>query len=152
MARSRSLVGDVTLFGSCTDALAWSFCLKGLFTVSSFRRCMEESTHLNSLDVKTMWQGTNPPKVELFVWKLLRGRIMVREVLHHFGVSRAVAQRLAPRRHRTSELRSPAPPKASSRCGDNPLAGGGEQRALGLGWCGPSVWGGGRSVVVLVDQ
>jgi hypothetical protein len=33
-----------------------------------------------------LWQGICPPKVEVFAWQLLKGRILVREVLLNFGV------------------------------------------------------------------
>ena len=38
------------------------------------------------MDSVSVWKGLCPPKVELFLWQLLRGRVMVREVLRRFGV------------------------------------------------------------------
>ena len=36
------------------------------------------------------WKGVCPPKVELFVWQLLKGRVMVGNVLQRFGFSLAL--------------------------------------------------------------
>ncbi|KAK3224588.1 hypothetical protein Dsin_004450 [Dipteronia sinensis] len=65
-----------------SDSVAWSFCSKGLFSVSSYRRCVEDLVEEHA----TVWHGNSPPKVEIFVWQLLRGRIMVWDILNRFGV------------------------------------------------------------------
>ncbi|KAK0598706.1 hypothetical protein LWI29_037228 [Acer saccharum] len=33
----------------------------------------------------SVWQGICPPKIEIFMWQLLKGRIMVRDVMYQFG-------------------------------------------------------------------
>ncbi|KAK2641058.1 hypothetical protein Ddye_022821 [Dipteronia dyeriana] len=72
---------------SIRDALAWTFCPNGSFSVKSFRRCLEVNEVLvDCLDCSFLWLGYVPPKVEVMLWQLLRGRILVREVLHKFGM------------------------------------------------------------------
>jgi hypothetical protein len=57
----------------------------GAFSVSSFRRSLEGfETKLNE-DHILIWNNLCPPKVEVFMWQLLQGRIMVRSVLRSFG-------------------------------------------------------------------
>ena len=61
------------------DAISWSFSPKGLFSVSSFQRCLEDlGLEASKVDASLVWQGISPLKVEVFTWQLLRGRIMVR--------------------------------------------------------------------------
>ena len=40
---------------------------------------------------KFCWQGVCPPKVEFFVWQLLKGRVLVKQVLNKFGISSIVS-------------------------------------------------------------
>ncbi|KAK2648318.1 hypothetical protein Ddye_015807 [Dipteronia dyeriana] len=68
------------------DALAWTFCPDGIFSVKSFRKCLEEKGGLViSASCPMLWLGFVPPKIEIFFWQLLKGRILVREVLKNFG-------------------------------------------------------------------
>ncbi|KAK3220003.1 hypothetical protein Dsin_013973 [Dipteronia sinensis] len=59
----------------------------GLYTVSSFRRCVEDYSAEEVSEFGRVWYGFSPPKVELFIWKLLHGRILVCEVLKRCGIS-----------------------------------------------------------------
>lgn len=69
------------------DALAWTFCPNGSFSVKSFIRCLEEKGDMDSSAVcPLLWLGFVPLKVEVFLWQLLKGRILVREVLCNFGM------------------------------------------------------------------
>ncbi|KAK3172175.1 hypothetical protein Dsin_033156 [Dipteronia sinensis] len=68
-------------------ALAWTFCPNGSFSVKSFRRCLEEIGEVGSDAVSSLlWLGFVPHKVEVFLWQLLKVRILVKEVLHNFGM------------------------------------------------------------------
>ncbi|KAI9153915.1 hypothetical protein LWI28_018395 [Acer negundo] len=58
----------------------------GKFSVGSFRIQLEDSISDFSVDHKLVWQDCCPPKVEIFNWQVLRGHVMVRQVLHRFGV------------------------------------------------------------------
>ncbi|KAK2650145.1 hypothetical protein Ddye_017634 [Dipteronia dyeriana] len=71
--------------GRSKDVLAWSFCSDGRFSVSSFRKSLEDSMCTPNVEHKFIWQGLCPHKIELFAWQLLRGRVMVREVMYRFG-------------------------------------------------------------------
>lgn len=48
------------------DALAWTFCPNGLFSVSSFHRCLEGNSVGNISNISFIWQGIYPPKIEVF--------------------------------------------------------------------------------------
>ncbi|KAK3220416.1 hypothetical protein Dsin_014386 [Dipteronia sinensis] len=80
-----SVLDCIVIRKSVSDTLAWTFCANGMFSVKSFRRGLEdpliESCSYHSL----IWQGICPPKIEIFVWQLLRGRVIVRKVLQEFG-------------------------------------------------------------------
>ncbi|KAK3197909.1 hypothetical protein Dsin_021324 [Dipteronia sinensis] len=67
------------------DTIAWSYNSNGLFLVGSFRRCLEEELRNNKGSHKLIWQMWCPLKVELFTWQLLRGRVIVKEVMNRFG-------------------------------------------------------------------
>ncbi|KAK3199061.1 hypothetical protein Dsin_022476 [Dipteronia sinensis] len=72
---------NIKLRNNIQDALAWHFCPNGIFSVSSFRRCLEENgDHMDEF-FPFIWKGICPPKIEVFTWQLLKGRLMVREVL-----------------------------------------------------------------------
>ncbi|KAK0575735.1 hypothetical protein LWI29_006099 [Acer saccharum] len=81
------LLESVSLKRCISDSVAWNFCPNGLFSVSSFKRCIEEYRDGEDVESVSVWKGFSPPKVELFLWQLLRGRVMVREVLGSFGVA-----------------------------------------------------------------
>ncbi|KAK3212019.1 hypothetical protein Dsin_016725 [Dipteronia sinensis] len=68
------------------DMIAWKFIPSGIFSVSSFRRRLEELDNGSPAGFTLLWNGTCPPKVELFLWQLVRGRVLVADVLHRFGV------------------------------------------------------------------
>ncbi|KAK3193984.1 hypothetical protein Dsin_025294 [Dipteronia sinensis] len=46
--------------------------------VASFRKCLKDLSDRDLPNLNFMWQSLCPPKVETFVWQLLKGRIMVR--------------------------------------------------------------------------
>ena len=70
------------------DALAWSFSSNGCFSVGSFRKCLESPEGNNSsAECPFLWQGICPPKIEILLWQLLKGRLLVREVLGKFGMT-----------------------------------------------------------------
>ncbi|KAK3219066.1 hypothetical protein Dsin_013036 [Dipteronia sinensis] len=69
------------------DALAWSFSSNGAFSVGSFSRCLEDSSSNVLAEFTFVWQGIFPHKIEVFTWQLLRGKIMVRQVMGRFGFS-----------------------------------------------------------------
>ncbi|KAK2640528.1 hypothetical protein Ddye_028323 [Dipteronia dyeriana] len=50
-----------------------------------FMRCLEESSAHESSVALFLWKGLCPPKVDIFLWQLLRGRTLVKEVIHRLG-------------------------------------------------------------------
>ncbi|KAK3219249.1 hypothetical protein Dsin_013219 [Dipteronia sinensis] len=72
-----------------TDVLAWNYNLKGVYSVSSFCRAMEEQYANADRFVRFIWQGICPPKLENFVWQLLKERIMVRQAWRIWSKSMA---------------------------------------------------------------
>ncbi|KAK3204429.1 hypothetical protein Dsin_018475 [Dipteronia sinensis] len=58
------------------DVLAWSYCLDGKFSVSSLRRCLEDANSEPCHDHSFIWKGLCPSKVEMFIWQLIKGRVL----------------------------------------------------------------------------
>ncbi|KAK2651427.1 hypothetical protein Ddye_011283 [Dipteronia dyeriana] len=81
-----SLLDAITIKKSIPDTLVWSYYPDGKFSMESFRYRMEDQNFDNQLDHKFIWQGCCPPKIQIFIWQVLRGRIMVRQVLQNFGI------------------------------------------------------------------
>ncbi|KAK3200453.1 hypothetical protein Dsin_023868 [Dipteronia sinensis] len=73
------------------DELVWGLCPSGIFKVGYFRRCLEEVNGVAHDNAKLLWKRIIPPKVELFSWQLFRGRVMVRDVLNHFGCAQGLS-------------------------------------------------------------
>ncbi|KAK3199510.1 hypothetical protein Dsin_022925 [Dipteronia sinensis] len=46
------------------DTIAWSYCPKGLYTVSCFRRCVKDYSAEEVSEFGKVWYGFSPPKVE----------------------------------------------------------------------------------------
>ncbi|KAK3231067.1 hypothetical protein Dsin_002948 [Dipteronia sinensis] len=77
---------NVKIRRAVSDDKVCSFNPKGSFSVSSFRRCLEEDQLEGGVLDDLNWHGFCPSKFEIFVWQLLRGRVMVAEVVQHFGI------------------------------------------------------------------
>ncbi|KAK2645244.1 hypothetical protein Ddye_020439 [Dipteronia dyeriana] len=67
------------------DTVAWSFTPSDLFLVSSFRKQLEEIGGGAAAGIGLPWKGISPPKVEFFIWQLLKGRVLVVDVHQRFG-------------------------------------------------------------------
>ena len=72
------------------DSMGWIFNSDGRFSISSFRSALEEQDVAIQASDMLPWKGLTPPKVELFLWQLLKGRVMVGNVLKRFGLSLAM--------------------------------------------------------------
>ena len=68
-----------------SDASAWSWSPDGLFSVGSLRRFLDQEVAVTNSSFDLIWCGYCPPKVEIFLWQLIRGRVMVKDVLGWFG-------------------------------------------------------------------
>lgn len=63
------------------DLLIWCPNATGKYTPRSFccKYCMDNETPSN--DWKSIWAGLMPPKVEIFCWQLLHGKIAMKQIL-----------------------------------------------------------------------
>ncbi|KAK2642953.1 hypothetical protein Ddye_024716 [Dipteronia dyeriana] len=64
---------------SISDSLSSGFDLTGEFSIKSFCNCMEDGNAQGGSVFKEVWLNICPPKIELFVWQLLHGRVLVRK-------------------------------------------------------------------------
>ncbi|KAK2642976.1 hypothetical protein Ddye_024739 [Dipteronia dyeriana] len=79
-----NLLDCICICKSFYDALVWKYQSDGKFTVGSFRKKMVELQSDNALVFTGGWQGVSSLKVELFGCQLLRGRLMVGNVMLKF--------------------------------------------------------------------
>ncbi|KAK3211873.1 hypothetical protein Dsin_016579 [Dipteronia sinensis] len=77
---------NVKLRNWIPDTISWSFSPNGAFSVSSFRKCVEGTPVVNHCNSMLVWNGFCPPKVEVFVWNLMKGRTLVKDVMRRFGM------------------------------------------------------------------
>ncbi|KAK3195553.1 hypothetical protein Dsin_026863 [Dipteronia sinensis] len=54
--------------------------------MTSFRRELEKTLTETELAPKFLWKGIYPPKIEIFLWQLWKGKIFVKEVLNRYGM------------------------------------------------------------------
>ncbi|KAK2639091.1 hypothetical protein Ddye_026886 [Dipteronia dyeriana] len=80
----------IPILNLSSDALVWNLNRNGLFTVSSFRRNLEGIVEASSSIQKVIWNGICPSKVEVFLWQLYKGKVLVREVLQRFGMGHLI--------------------------------------------------------------
>ncbi|XP_015961036.1 uncharacterized protein LOC107485010 [Arachis duranensis] len=72
------------------DRVVWKFDKKGVFSTNSF--VQELQVELLPEDIasfsftRTVWKGLVPPRVELFIWFALTGRVNTKERLSRLGV------------------------------------------------------------------
>ncbi|KAK3189704.1 hypothetical protein Dsin_029265 [Dipteronia sinensis] len=76
---------SLSIVDNVQDTIGWSHDPTGSFTVKSFWRCYEGGNARGQSNFTGVWQGVCPPKIEVFVWHLLHGRTLVKDVLHRLG-------------------------------------------------------------------
>ncbi|KAK3231286.1 hypothetical protein Dsin_003167 [Dipteronia sinensis] len=59
--------------GCVSDGIAWSYNSKGIFSVGSYRRVLEELQEVTVSIPTFFWKGFGPLNVEFFSWQLWRG-------------------------------------------------------------------------------
>ncbi|KAK3226019.1 hypothetical protein Dsin_005881 [Dipteronia sinensis] len=69
---------NIRIRDSIPYTVGWTHCGKGLFSVQFFVRVLEGGKLGDVSGFKGIWQGFCPPKLEVFVWHLLQGPIMVK--------------------------------------------------------------------------
>ncbi|KAK2647643.1 hypothetical protein Ddye_015132 [Dipteronia dyeriana] len=76
-------------YGMKHEGLVWDFLevKYGSPFINSVNKLFDDKGELaGSIVYPFLWLGCVPPKVEVFLWQLLKGRILVRDVLYNFGM------------------------------------------------------------------
>ncbi|GJW29491.1 RNA-directed DNA polymerase, eukaryota, reverse transcriptase zinc-binding domain protein [Tanacetum coccineum] len=77
----------VVVSNNCRDRWSWSLGEDGEFTVKELSRLIEEKILMSvNGDHETLWNKLVPKKVNIFVWRALRGRLPVRVELDRRGI------------------------------------------------------------------
>ncbi|GKC56093.1 RNA-directed DNA polymerase, eukaryota, reverse transcriptase zinc-binding domain protein [Tanacetum coccineum] len=82
------VVQHVVISCNCKDRWKWSLSEDGEFTVKELSRLIEEKILVsNNGGRETIWNKLVSKKVNIFVWKALRERLLVRVELDRRGVN-----------------------------------------------------------------
>ncbi|GKD86396.1 reverse transcriptase domain, reverse transcriptase zinc-binding domain protein, partial [Tanacetum coccineum] len=77
----------VVIVNNCRDRWRWSLVEDGEFTVKELSKLIEENILISDVGgQETLWNKLVPKKVNIFVWRALRGRLPVRVELDRRGV------------------------------------------------------------------
>ena len=81
------MLNDINLSHDCRDCWRWTLCQDGKFTIKALARLVDEkrlqSDHLGHA---TVWNSLAPKKVNVFVWRVLKGRLPVLTELDKRGI------------------------------------------------------------------
>ncbi|GKB54349.1 reverse transcriptase domain, reverse transcriptase zinc-binding domain protein, partial [Tanacetum coccineum] len=78
---------NVVIHNNCKDNWRWSLGEDGNFAVKDLSRMVEEKIlHADSGGQETIWNNLVPKKVNIFVWRALKGRLPVRDELDRKGI------------------------------------------------------------------
>ena len=80
-------LGNIKLRESIMDTIGWSWCADGMFSVKSVWTNLEGRSADDKEGFESIWRGFVPLKIEVFVWQMLHGRVLVRQVLYRFGLN-----------------------------------------------------------------
>nr|GFA00588.1 reverse transcriptase domain, reverse transcriptase zinc-binding domain protein [Tanacetum cinerariifolium] len=81
------LFQNFVISNNCGDHWKWLLQEDGDFTFKGFSRMIEEKTlRIENGGQKTLWNKCVPKKVNIFVWRSLKGRLPVREELDKRGM------------------------------------------------------------------
>ncbi|GKA74058.1 reverse transcriptase domain, reverse transcriptase zinc-binding domain protein [Tanacetum coccineum] len=82
-----NLLQNVVIHNDCRDQWKWKLREDGVFTVKDLTKLVEERTlRIENGGQETLWNKWVPKKVNIFVWRVLKGRIPVREELDKRGI------------------------------------------------------------------
>ncbi|GJS29222.1 reverse transcriptase domain, reverse transcriptase zinc-binding domain protein [Tanacetum coccineum] len=82
-----NLLQNVLIHNDCRDQWRWTLREDGVFTVKDLTKMVEEiSLRIENGGQETLWNKWVPKKVNIFVWRALKGRILVREELDRRGI------------------------------------------------------------------
>ena len=76
-----SLLKEFVACDAFKDSLVWKGSTSGRFSINLYCKSVHHSDNTVSDVWKSIWKGFAPPKVEVFCWQLLRGRVAVKEQL-----------------------------------------------------------------------
>ncbi|XP_057763530.1 uncharacterized protein LOC130983559 [Arachis stenosperma] len=80
----------VKLINNREDRVVWKYDRRGIFTTNSFVQVMQEELIPEEVTsysfTRTIWKGLVPPRVELFVWFVLIGRVNTKDRLSRLGI------------------------------------------------------------------
>ncbi|GJW57136.1 zf-CCHC domain-containing protein [Tanacetum coccineum] len=81
------LLQNVVIYNDCRDTWRWTLQEDGKFTVNALTKMVEERLfRFESHGQETIWNKWIPKKVNIFVWRALKGRIPVRVELDKRGI------------------------------------------------------------------
>ncbi|GJX92578.1 RNA-directed DNA polymerase, eukaryota, reverse transcriptase zinc-binding domain protein [Tanacetum coccineum] len=82
-----SVMQNIVVHSNCRDKWFWSLDEDGVFTVKMLARLVDERIlHVKSGGRETIWNYLVPKKVNIFIWRALKGRLPVREELDRRGI------------------------------------------------------------------
>ena len=84
--RFRAILGNIAVRALVPDTIGWNLCPNGVFLVKSFKRSLEGEQMGVLANMSDIWKVCCPHKVEIFMWQLLHGGVMVREALRKRGI------------------------------------------------------------------
>ncbi|XP_016206787.1 uncharacterized protein LOC107647186 [Arachis ipaensis] len=86
------MLRPVKLSADREDNLVWKFDNKGIFSTNSFLHVLQLETLSEEITsysfTSSIWKGLVPPRIELFGWFVLVGRVNTRERLSRLGITR----------------------------------------------------------------
>ncbi|GKB63320.1 reverse transcriptase domain, reverse transcriptase zinc-binding domain protein [Tanacetum coccineum] len=83
----KNILQSVVISNDCRDRWKWMLHEGGNFTVKELSRLVEEKIlRSESSFQETLWNKLVPKKVNIFIWRALKGRIPVREELDKRGI------------------------------------------------------------------
>ncbi|XP_058215313.1 uncharacterized protein LOC131326521 [Rhododendron vialii] len=86
----------VTLDPSKPDSLLWIWSVYKKFSTKSVYRQWELQTQSSNSVLGSLWRNLSPPKVEIFSWLAVQGRIATMSVLFHRNLITEIQQALCP--------------------------------------------------------
>ncbi|KAI8562137.1 hypothetical protein RHMOL_Rhmol03G0011400 [Rhododendron molle] len=76
-------LNGIALDPSKQDSVQWKWSSNRCFSVKSMYGQWEQGVHIGDEVLGSLWKNLSPPKVEIFSWLALQGRVATRSVLAH---------------------------------------------------------------------
>ncbi|KAL4299802.1 hypothetical protein AHAS_Ahas17G0137300 [Arachis hypogaea] len=92
LSELHEVLRPVNLIQNREDSVVWKLDRKGVFSTNSFVQVWQEELIPEEVTsysfTKTIWKGLVLPRVELFTWFVLIGRVSTKDRLSRFGIIR----------------------------------------------------------------